>query len=203
MIERMKTLVIDDALKAGTEIGPVVDDRQLRKNFEYIEIGKQEGARLAHGGERLQPRDRRLLHVAGDVHGVAPPRCGSIAKRFLARSRRSFACRYYDEALAMANNTPFGLSAGIVTTSLKHASHFRRNVHERSRHGQPADGRPGLSRALWGAKEVELRTARAGHVRERVLYDRQDGLHRAVRIIGPGSGEEETPVAGGARPRLA
>ena len=34
----------------------------------------------------------------------------------------------YEEALAVANDTPFGLSAGIVTTSLKHASHFRRNA---------------------------------------------------------------------------
>ena len=49
----MKKLVVDDALKAGTEIGPVVDDRQLRKNMEYVEIGQKEGARLAYGGERL------------------------------------------------------------------------------------------------------------------------------------------------------
>ncbi len=34
----------------------------------------------------------------------------------------------YDEALAVANDTPFGLSAGIVTTSLKHARHFARNA---------------------------------------------------------------------------
>ena len=54
MIDRMKTLVIDDALKPGTEIGPVVDEKQLAKNFEYIEIGKREGAKLAQGGERLQ-----------------------------------------------------------------------------------------------------------------------------------------------------
>src|SRR4029434_10243991 len=54
MIDRMKTLVIDDALKPGTEIGPVVDDKQLAKNFEYIEIGKREGARLAPGGQRAE-----------------------------------------------------------------------------------------------------------------------------------------------------
>ena len=54
MVERMKTLVVDDALKAGTEIGPVVDERQLDKNLEYVEIGRKEGARLAYGGERLK-----------------------------------------------------------------------------------------------------------------------------------------------------
>src|SRR5688572_8918536 len=49
LIARMKTLVIDDALKPGTEIGPVVDERQLEKNQHYLEIGRKEGARLAHG----------------------------------------------------------------------------------------------------------------------------------------------------------
>ena len=68
MIERMKTLVIDDALKPGTEIGPVVDERQLEKNLEYVEIGRKEGARLAHGGERLTRDDRGLLHGAGALH---------------------------------------------------------------------------------------------------------------------------------------
>ena len=68
MVDRMKRLVIDDALKPGTEIGPVVDERQLEKNLEYIEIGRREGARLAWGGERLQPRDRGLLPGAGDLH---------------------------------------------------------------------------------------------------------------------------------------
>jgi len=38
-----------------------------------------------------------------------------------------FRARDYDEALALANDTPFGLSAGIATTSLKHATHFKRH----------------------------------------------------------------------------
>src|SRR5687768_2275005 len=63
MIDRMKRLVIDDALKPGTEIGPVVDERQLAKNEAYIGIGKAEGARLAHGGERLK-RDTEGYYMA-------------------------------------------------------------------------------------------------------------------------------------------
>jgi len=38
------------------------------------------------------------------------------------------AVKEYEEALAVANDTPFGLSSGIVTTSLKQASHFRKNA---------------------------------------------------------------------------
>ncbi|WP_115423219.1 aldehyde dehydrogenase family protein, partial [Ensifer sp. M14] len=54
MGERMKGLVIDDALKAGTHIGPVVDQSQLKQDTDYIAIGKQEGAKLAFGGELLK-----------------------------------------------------------------------------------------------------------------------------------------------------
>ena len=49
MVEKMKTLKVDDARKAGTDIGPVVDDRQLAQDLEYIGIGQQEGAKLAYG----------------------------------------------------------------------------------------------------------------------------------------------------------
>src|SRR5207245_6752846 len=49
MVDRMKRLVVDDALKAGTEIGPVVDERQLQKDLEYIGIGRSEGAPRVHG----------------------------------------------------------------------------------------------------------------------------------------------------------
>jgi aldehyde dehydrogenase (NAD+) len=63
----------------------------------------------------------------------------------------------------MANDTPYGLSAGIVTTSLKHAQPFQAQLAERPRDGQPADRGPRLSRAVRRAEEVELRPARAGH----------------------------------------
>ena len=53
LIERMRTLVVDNALKPGTHIGPVVDATQLEQDQSYIEIGQGEGAKLALGGERL------------------------------------------------------------------------------------------------------------------------------------------------------
>src|SRR5690606_2792318 len=52
-IEKLKTVVVDNALKQGTHIGPVVDESQLKQDMDYIEIGRKEGAKLAFGGERL------------------------------------------------------------------------------------------------------------------------------------------------------
>src|SRR5215468_8323678 len=51
--ERMRALVVDNALKPGTQIGPVVDESQLKQDMSYIQIGKDEGAKLVFGGERL------------------------------------------------------------------------------------------------------------------------------------------------------
>ena len=54
LTEKLKTLVVDDALKAGTHIGPVVDERQLATDTDYIAIGKKEGAGFAFGGETIE-----------------------------------------------------------------------------------------------------------------------------------------------------
>ena len=68
----------------------------------------------------------------------------------------------YDEALAVANDTEFGLSSGICTTSLKYATHFKRNSRGRHGDGQPADRGRRLSRAVRRPEGLELRPARAG-----------------------------------------
>jgi acyl-CoA reductase-like NAD-dependent aldehyde dehydrogenase len=126
VVERMKRLVIDDALKAGTEIGPVVDGRQLAKNLEYVEIGQREGARLAHGGERLR-RQTDGYYMAPAIFTETGPLMRINREEIFGPIASVVRVRDYDEALAAANDTPFGLSAGIVTTSLKHARHFVRN----------------------------------------------------------------------------
>ena len=126
MTARMKTLVVDDALKAGTEIGPVVDQRQLNKNLEYVELGKKEGARLAEGGGRLK-RSTDGYYMAPALFTDSAPEMRINKEEIFGPVAAIIRVRDYEEALATANATPFGLSAGIVTTSLKYASHFKRN----------------------------------------------------------------------------
>jgi aldehyde dehydrogenase (NAD+) len=127
MVERMKKLVVDDALKAGTEMGPVVDEKQLNKNLEYVEIGKKEGARLAYGGERLK-RETDGYYMAPAVFVETAPGMRINREEIFGPVASVIRVKDFEEALAVANDTPYGLSAGIVTTSLKHASHFKRNV---------------------------------------------------------------------------
>ncbi len=127
VVERMKKLVVDDALKPGTEVGPVIDERQLGKNLEYVEIGQKEGAKLAYGGERLK-RDTDGYFMAPAIFTDSQPSMRINREEIFGPVASVVRVRNYEEALAVANETPFGLSSGIVTTSLKYASHFKRHA---------------------------------------------------------------------------
>ena len=124
---RVTALKVDNALTPGTEIGPVADKPQLDTDLEYIGVGQREGARLAVGGERISR--------ATDGYYLAPALFVEATNGMRISREEIFgpvACviraRNYDEALAIANDTNTGLSSGIVTTSMKHASHFRRHA---------------------------------------------------------------------------
>jgi alpha-ketoglutaric semialdehyde dehydrogenase len=127
MVERTKALKVDHALKDGTQIGPVVDQGQLDKNLEYIEIGRKEGARLACGGERLN-RETEGYYMAPALFTETSNEMRINREEIFGPVASVIRVKDYDEALATANATPFGLSWGICTTSLKHASHFKRNA---------------------------------------------------------------------------
>ena len=125
--DRMHKLTVDHALKAGTDIGPVVDQRQLQQNLDYIQVGINDGANLVCGGEQ----------VSRDTHGffMTPALFTESSNKMRINREEVFGpvatvirVKDYEEALATANDTEFGLSSGIVTTSLKYSSHFKRHI---------------------------------------------------------------------------
>ena len=123
---RLEKIVVDDALKPGTQIGPVVDQTQLDQDLRYIGIGRDEGAMLRFGGVALERETSGYFlqpaiftEVKNDMRIAREEIFGPVAAVIRARD--------YEEALALANDTEFGLAAGVCTTSLKYASHFKRN----------------------------------------------------------------------------
>jgi aldehyde dehydrogenase (NAD+) len=126
MIERIQKLVIDDALKPGIDIGPVVDAKQLEKNLSYVEIAKKEGGRLVCGGERLT-RDTDGFYMAPALFTETTNDMRINREEVFGPVAAVIRVKNYEEALAVANATPYGLSSGIATTSLKYANHFKRN----------------------------------------------------------------------------
>ncbi|NTF42818.1 aldehyde dehydrogenase family protein [Rhizobium rhizogenes] len=127
LTEKLKTLNVDNAIKAGTHIGPVVDARQLKTDTDYIEIGKQEGAKLAFGGELIS-RDTPGFYLQPTLFTEATNQMRISREEIFGPVASVIRVKDYEEALATANDTPFGLSSGIATTSLKHATHFKRNA---------------------------------------------------------------------------
>ncbi len=123
--ERLAKLKVDDALAPGTDIGPVVDESQFKQDLDYIGIGKTEGATLAYGGEVLE-RPKKGYYLAPALLTGATNAMRISREEIFGPVASVIRVKDYDEALAVANDTDFGLSAGIVTTSLKHASHFKR-----------------------------------------------------------------------------
>jgi acyl-CoA reductase-like NAD-dependent aldehyde dehydrogenase len=126
MKKRMATLKVGDALEAGIDIGPVSSQSQLEQDLSYVDIGQAEGALLAAGGQRLK--------LALDGFYMAPALFSETVASMRINREEIFGpvasviqVRDYEEALATANDTPFGLSAGIATTSLKYATHFKRH----------------------------------------------------------------------------
>src|SRR3954470_9930372 len=126
MAERMQRLVVGDALNPETESGPVVDRNQLDQDLSYIRIGQDEGATLAAGGE-LVKRDTPGFYLAPTLFTEVQPRMRIAREEIFGPVAGVIRARDYEEALEIANDTEFGLSAGICTTSLKYASHFKRN----------------------------------------------------------------------------
>jgi aldehyde dehydrogenase (NAD+) len=121
--DRIATLKVDDALAPGTEIGPVVDGRQLESNLRYVDIAAREGGKVT-GGERLERAKPGFYQRPALVTETLPSMTinreevfGPVASVVRAKD--------YEEALHLANDTEFGLSAGICTTSLKFATHFK------------------------------------------------------------------------------
>jgi aldehyde dehydrogenase (NAD+) len=125
-IDKLKSLKIDDALADGTHIGPVVDASQLAQDEEYIKIGQQEGAKLAFGGERLE-RSTPGFYLQPALFTETTNSMRINREEIFGPVASVIRVKDYDEALAVANDTDFGLSSGICTSSLKFASDFKRN----------------------------------------------------------------------------
>lgn len=125
MVGRMAALKVDDALKAETDMGPVVSQDQLDQDLFYIESARSEGGRVAFGGELLRRATRGYYlspALITDTHNSMRINREEVFGPVASVIR----VKDYEEAVAVANDTAFGLSSGICTTSLKHATDYKR-----------------------------------------------------------------------------
>jgi aldehyde dehydrogenase (NAD+) len=122
-----KAMVVDHALKEGTQIGPVVSQEQLDQNLANVALGLKEGGELLCGGERVE-RDTEGFFMTPAVFINTKNDWQVNREELFAPIANVIRVDSYEEALATTNDTRFGLTAGIITQSLARATHFRRNA---------------------------------------------------------------------------
>ncbi len=127
LVAEAKAMRVGHALDLQTQMGPVVSEDQLEQNFEYMSLAREEGGEILCGGDRL---DRET-----EGYFMAPVVIAGTKNAWRVNREEMFApiaciirADSYDEALATANDTAYGLTSGIVTQSLSRASHFRRHA---------------------------------------------------------------------------
>lgn len=122
LVERTKKLKVGDGMQAGIDIGPCVDKGQLDTVLKYIEIGKKESGAPRCGGNRLTggAYDKGFFvepTIFADVKNTDTIAREEIFGPVLAVTR----AKDFDDAMRIANDTPFGLSSSIQTSNLSRA----------------------------------------------------------------------------------
>ena len=126
-IKKLSALKTGHALEPDTHIGPVVNLSQLEQDIKYISLGQDEGAKLAFGGSRPDRKhDGFYLEPALFTETTNNMRINQ--EEIFGPVASVIRVADFDEALHVANDTVFGLSAGICTKSLKHSTAFKKHA---------------------------------------------------------------------------
>ncbi len=119
LVERTKKLKVGDGMQPGIDIGPAVDQGQLDTVLKYIEIGRKEAGEPRVGGNRL------TANGLDKGYFIEPTIFADVTESMTIAQEEIFGpvlavmrARDFDDAMRIANNIPFGLSASIQTTSL-------------------------------------------------------------------------------------
>jgi aldehyde dehydrogenase (NAD+) len=124
---RTRSLTVGHPLDAGVEVGPVASTDQLDQDLAYIKIGAAEGASLVAGGEVLE-RPTKGNYLAPTLFADATTDMRLSTEEIFGPIVATMRVGSYDEALAVVNDSRYGLTAGIVTRSLARAQHFQRHA---------------------------------------------------------------------------
>jgi len=127
--ERVKKLRIGDGLDPATEMGPVVNETQLETVMNYVEIGKQEGAKLVAGGNRAQKDGlaQGWFHEP-TIFASVDPKMRIAQEEIFGPVVAVIPFSSFDEGIEIANNVKYGLSASFYTRNVNQAYRAMRDL---------------------------------------------------------------------------
>ena len=130
LVARARKLRVGDGLLPETQMGPSISEKQLEKVIGYVKVGLDEGATLACGGHRLSDGAyaRGTFHEPTIFTNVTPSM--RIAREEIFGPVVSILkCRSLDEAIAIGNDVPYGLSASLYTQDVNRAFRAMREMY--------------------------------------------------------------------------
>jgi acyl-CoA reductase-like NAD-dependent aldehyde dehydrogenase len=129
-VDRVKALRVGDGLDSGVDMGPCINEQQLKTVMEYVEIGKNEGAKLLTGGNRLDggPYAKGWFH-APTVFGDCSPKMRIAQEEIFGPVVSVIPIDSFEQGIEVANGVPYGLSASIYTRNVNQAFQATRDLY--------------------------------------------------------------------------
>ena len=129
-VERAMALRIGNGSDPRTHVGPLVSEKQLLKVMEYVEIGVREGAKIACGGRRrLDDAYARGFFFDPTIFVDVRPTMRIAQEEIFGPVVAVMKCGSLEEAIAIGNGVPYGLSASIYTQDVNRGFHAMRETY--------------------------------------------------------------------------
>jgi len=130
LVERARKLRVGNGLDEAKEMGPAVNERQLKTDLEYIEIGRSEGAKLMYGGHRLDKGDlQHRYFLEPTVFSDVDPKMRIAQEEIFGPVVSVIPCENFEDAIQIANNIDYGLSSAIYTRDVNKAFAAMRDLY--------------------------------------------------------------------------
>jgi acyl-CoA reductase-like NAD-dependent aldehyde dehydrogenase len=129
-VDRAKSLKVGNGLDASTDMGPCINEQQLKTVMSYVEIGKNEGAKLLTGGNRLDSDAyaKGWFH-SPTVFGDCSPKMRIAQEEIFGPVVSVIPFDSFEQAIDIANGVPYGLSASIYTRDVNRAFQATRDLY--------------------------------------------------------------------------
>ncbi|MEH7154999.1 aldehyde dehydrogenase family protein [Neobacillus drentensis] len=129
LIEKTSALKVGNGFEAGVKIGPLANEKQLKNVLKYIEYGKEDGAELVYGGETIVTGAfENGYYVQPAIFTNVKPDSRIAKEEIFGPVVAVIEVDTYEEAIRVANDVEYGLSASIVTNNLKIANQFTKDI---------------------------------------------------------------------------
>ncbi|MFQ5607566.1 MAG: aldehyde dehydrogenase family protein [Candidatus Zixiibacteriota bacterium] len=130
LVEKANKLRVGNGLDSKIDMGPVINEPQMKKILDYIKIGQKEGAGMLCGGKRLNgPKHKNGYFIAPTVFDNVTEKMTIFKEEIFGPVTAVTECKDLTDAIRIANNTTYGLSASMYTKNVNSAFTAMRDVY--------------------------------------------------------------------------